>query len=232
MLQCKIENDKIQLAGYVFRSNLLRISLQDTNGSFLYVSNKIATEFGHSNGVALENKHYSDLYLLSQEDLNLLNNLQIMLDNGESVCFSIYNSFNNKFYLQTNTLLENDLNNIKYIQSIYTPIHRQVAHQLYRINYLNNMTPNKLNFVIRKHSEISKLQEMIIFLLLTDKSQHEIANILGYSRSNVAKNISLMCCKFGVESKEKALIRYCLKNGYDSFIPQKLLETKIIYIPQ
>jgi len=212
-----------------FKNDLIRISFQDVNGNLLYISKKLADEFGHTHAGSLEKKHYSILQgLLANADLSLALVSHQRVIRGESIVLMVYSSFTKIFYLQTNTPVWDTQGDIIAEQSVYCPISPQIAQQLYRNHYLDESGATETSQPIILTKGVNELQELIIFLLLTGKTQCEIAEILDYSRSNIAKNIAILCTLFEIESKEKALIDYCLLNGYNKFIPGCLLERKIM----
>lgn len=211
------------------KSDFIRVSFQDIDGKLLYVSNKLANELGMSYVETSINMHFSALHSLSnQNDIDIIAASHENVMRGETSMLTIYNSHINMFYSVISISIYDINYNVIAAQSIYAPILAQVARQIYCTNYLSNViTYNSGKFTFNS-SNLSALQESIIFLLISGKNQKEIAKILGCSRSNVAKHIVILCRIFSIESREKCLIDECLKNGYDKFIPKQILQHKVV----
>jgi hypothetical protein len=224
-------DSNLEIVINAFKNDSVRISVQGIDGNLLYVSKKIAGEFGHADATILQNQHVSILQdLLAKDDLNLVAAAHEKAVKGEANTLIVYSSHANVFYNQINTPIWDKNGNVIAEQSVYCPILSQTAQQLYRIHYLHKNEALDTTQSIHHEEKINELQGIIIFLLLAGKTQYEIAEELNYSRSNVAKNIAILCSIFEIESKEKSLIDFCMKNGYDKFIPKQLLQRKVVRI--
>lgn len=72
--------------------------------------------------------------------------------------------------------------------------------------------------------KMDEREEIILSLLLMQKSQKEIAAALNTSRSNIAKIIGQICIKFEVNGySSKTLIDKAIHLGYSNWIPYNLL---------
>lgn len=72
---------------------------------------------------------------------------------------------------------------------------------------------------------LTEIEETILFLLISNYSQQEIAQLLKYSRKKVVKIIAeSLCSKFELPVlSTKLLINKAIAKGYSMIIPTKLL---------
>jgi|GEM_PF-2838851 len=109
-------------------------------------------------------------------------------------------------------------------RSIQLPAHRELVETHFK-RFNTNLAALKN---IRPHTpKLSEQEEIILFMLISGYSQHEIGELLGYSRSNIVKIIAeKLCPKFKLTYlSTKALIDKAIFMGYAKLIPAPFLET-------
>lgn len=68
--------------------------------------------------------------------------------------------------------------------------------------------------------KLSKREETILYLLILRKTQSEVADLLGVSRSRVSQLVAGICEKFGLYSNSaRVLVDYAIANNYHDNIP-------------
>lgn len=89
-------------------------------------------------------------------------------------------------------------------------------------NYLKSKSIKIDSSAVAKQAKIKlhKREETILYLLILRKTQSEVADLLGVSRSRVSQLVAGICEKFGLYSNSaRVLVDYAIANNYQERIP-------------
>ena len=193
-------------------------ALTDINNKYWAASNKFAKLFGYNNGQALVGKNLESLNVLHKNDLAFIRQQESQVlktrRSTRGILFVDFSEVMHIFALTINPIFyEKELIGF---EKKFTPISRN-NFNLHKIEHGSHSTRKTIL------QAKTKQEEYLLYLLILNKNQQEIAKHLGVSRSRVVQIITKLSGQLGVSGcATKLLIDQAIANGYHKLIPVEL----------